>query len=233
MTERLPWSRVLLEGAVIVASILLAFGIDAAWDNRRDSIQRSATVAGLKADFAATRIELERVVTFRNASISAAVALLDLTANGPIPASAGGQADSLFTEAMLGGSFDAPLGTLESLINSGELALLQDPQLTSLLVQFPSIVADLDREQDWMRQLFLEFYRYLEKQGGGVETIYKHPYFEDSIKLRTDGIRDFAHDAAFRGWVIHIWNAYRNTSRAFDRIDEVLLVIEGRLDRVE
>lgn len=233
MTKRFPGSRILLEGAVIVASILLAFGIDAAWDNRQDSIRRSATVAGLRADFDATRVELERVVKFRNASISAAVALLDLTASGPIPASAGGHADSLFSEAMLGGSFDAPLGTLESLINSGELALFEDPQLTSLLIQFPSLVADLDREQDWMRQLFLEFYRYLETQGGGVEAIYTHPYFENSITLRTDGVRDFAHEAAFRGWLIHVWSAYRNTARGFDRIDAALLEIKDRLDRIK
>jgi hypothetical protein len=233
MTERLPLSRILVEGVVIVTSILLAFGIDAAWDARQEGIRRSATMTGLKADFTATRVELDRVVAFRNSSISAAIELLDLTADGPIPSSAEHTADSLFTEAMIGGSFDAPLGTLESLINSGELALLGDPELTSVLVQFPALVADLDREQDWMRQLFLEFYRYLERQGSGVETIYAHPYFEDSVTLRADGISDFAHQAAFRGWLMHVWNAYRNTSRAFDRIDTALTGIETRLDRIE
>ena len=31
-TKQIPWFRVFVEGAVIVASILLAFGIEAWWD---------------------------------------------------------------------------------------------------------------------------------------------------------------------------------------------------------
>ena len=35
-TPQIPWARVLVEGVVIVASILLAFGIDAWWEQRQD-----------------------------------------------------------------------------------------------------------------------------------------------------------------------------------------------------
>jgi hypothetical protein len=38
-TRRIPWPRVLLEGVVIVVSILLAFGIDAWWDGRANRQQ--------------------------------------------------------------------------------------------------------------------------------------------------------------------------------------------------
>ena len=33
-TRSIPWLRVFVEGAVIVGSILLAFGIDAAWEGQ-------------------------------------------------------------------------------------------------------------------------------------------------------------------------------------------------------
>jgi hypothetical protein len=36
LPDRIPWLRILVEGAVIVGSILLAFGIDAWWDAAQD-----------------------------------------------------------------------------------------------------------------------------------------------------------------------------------------------------
>lgn len=36
MNETGRWKRLLLEGATIVASILVAFGLDAAWDRSQD-----------------------------------------------------------------------------------------------------------------------------------------------------------------------------------------------------
>lgn len=43
--------RVLIEGFVIVSSILLAFGIDAWWDNRQESIALVRTLEGLEVAF--------------------------------------------------------------------------------------------------------------------------------------------------------------------------------------
>jgi len=47
--RKIPWPRVLVEGAVIVGSILLAFGIEAWWDDRGEAVEeglwrRSASV---------------------------------------------------------------------------------------------------------------------------------------------------------------------------------------------
>ena len=36
MSRPIPWLRVFAEGAVIVVSILLAFGIDAWWEGRQE-----------------------------------------------------------------------------------------------------------------------------------------------------------------------------------------------------
>ena len=34
--KQIPWARILLEGVVIVGSILLAFGIDAWWEDHSE-----------------------------------------------------------------------------------------------------------------------------------------------------------------------------------------------------
>ena len=48
-------TRLLVEGAVIVASILLAFGIDAWWDARTERTQERALLTALAEDLAATK----------------------------------------------------------------------------------------------------------------------------------------------------------------------------------
>lgn len=49
MKQGIPWNRFLVEAAVIVASILLAFAIDAWWDRQRDESQRHDLLLQLEA----------------------------------------------------------------------------------------------------------------------------------------------------------------------------------------
>ena len=51
MSNRLPWTRIALEGVVIVISILLAFGIDAWWDRRQAAERFQETLGSLEAAF--------------------------------------------------------------------------------------------------------------------------------------------------------------------------------------
>ncbi len=50
----LPWLRILVEGVVIVGSILLAFAIDAWWDGRQDRTQEQAYLRMLATDMQET-----------------------------------------------------------------------------------------------------------------------------------------------------------------------------------
>lgn len=51
MSNRLAWTRIALEGVVIVVSILLAFGIDAWWDRRQAAERFQGTLGSLEAAF--------------------------------------------------------------------------------------------------------------------------------------------------------------------------------------
>ena len=52
---QIPWLRVFVEGVVIVGSILLAFGIDAWWDERQDRAVEQALLTGLVEDLRGDR----------------------------------------------------------------------------------------------------------------------------------------------------------------------------------
>ena len=47
MKTQIPWLRVFVEGVVIVGSILLAFGIQAWWDDRQEREEEGRILAGL------------------------------------------------------------------------------------------------------------------------------------------------------------------------------------------
>ena len=62
LTRGIPWGRVAVEGVVIVASILIAFGIDAWWDSRQRRFDEDELLAAVQQNLEDTRIELERVL---------------------------------------------------------------------------------------------------------------------------------------------------------------------------
>jgi hypothetical protein len=49
-TREVPWLRVVAEAALIVASILLAFGIDAWWEGRQDNARAADVLVALRTD---------------------------------------------------------------------------------------------------------------------------------------------------------------------------------------
>ena len=60
--QRIPWKRLYVEAAAIVASILLAFAIDAWWEDRQERVLEQQYLASLKADFQADIEELHEAI---------------------------------------------------------------------------------------------------------------------------------------------------------------------------
>ena len=56
------WSRLSLEGLVIVVSILLAFALDAAWDDRQERIRRDEYLHVLEDEFRSAAEEMEEQI---------------------------------------------------------------------------------------------------------------------------------------------------------------------------
>ena len=65
MKGQIPWSRVLVEGVVIVLSILLAFGIEAGWESRLSCIldPQSFQTSGQLGDGVQATSALSRTTT--------------------------------------------------------------------------------------------------------------------------------------------------------------------------
>ena len=158
---------------------------------------------------------------------------MQLGENGPITNADAALTDSLFASAMGGGSFDPPLGTLEGLKTSGDLNLLGDPELTRYLTGFPALVTDLDREQRFMRELFVEAYRYLASVGLSAEVVLIDPYWEVPWRAQPGGISTIAHRPEFRTWMSALWAVYKNMNVDEQDIDAMLSLIEIKLAAID
>lgn len=232
MRDKIRWSRILLEGAVIVGSILLAFGIDAWWDARGDAQRKEAVIEGLRSDFRAARVDLNRVSTYHLNGRSSAEQLMQLGDNGTVPASSSDLVDSLFSDLSGTASFDPPLGTLEALISSGELDLIGDLELALLLTGFPAMVGDLDREQRFQREALLLLYEHIDSSGLGFESFIAN-FRDPPWDFHSDGIYRIVHTEGFRSWVTVMWVLYGNTIANHERLDETMGQIELKLASTE
>jgi hypothetical protein len=50
-TQNIPWKRITVEAAAIVGSILLAFAIDAWWNDHQNRAEERRVLVGLKSEF--------------------------------------------------------------------------------------------------------------------------------------------------------------------------------------
>ncbi len=139
MNENIPWGRIAVEGIVIVASILLAFGIEAWWDGSQALDRERSYLMSLRQEFT---VALQQTATpMRGHAVHSAEALIN-QAQGSERA----PLDSLYLWAS-GLSqqieFDPPRAVLDDLISSGETQLIQSDSLRLALASYPAFLDQL------------------------------------------------------------------------------------------
>ncbi|MDJ0652986.1 MAG: hypothetical protein QNJ40_02450 [Xanthomonadales bacterium] len=131
----IPWKRITAEGGAIVVSILLAFWIDAWWDERQERQEEQQYLVALKTDFDQTRLILKRSIDSHRDS-SEKVRELRQIVKGPKDSHSDSELAGYLGAVF---SMDYPtvlMGTYRDMVNSGDLRLITDDQLRVKLVQF-------------------------------------------------------------------------------------------------
>ncbi len=131
----LPWLRIIVQGVVIVGSILLAFAIDAAWDVRQDRVQEAAYLGGILVDLSSDSTDLvDRQVTAIR-GLGAADRLLELRRD---PGSTA-PADSLatwFLHAAYVDNFQVLDHTYREVLGAGGLSVIRDESLRRQIADY-------------------------------------------------------------------------------------------------
>ncbi|NNF12047.1 MAG: hypothetical protein HKN72_02420 [Gemmatimonadetes bacterium] len=142
------WSRFLIEGVVIVVSILLAFGIDAWWGQHQDRVAEGEAIDQLAEDFRANGLRLDTLRETHEAALDAAYEILARAGMGGQPKSTARTGEVVYV-SLRAWSYDPVLGGINSLIQSGRLGLLRNDSLRVAIAGWPDIVGDLSGDE-WL-----------------------------------------------------------------------------------
>ena len=139
---RISAGRLLAEGVVIVASILLAFALDAWWDVAQRNREVAEILTVLDAEFAKVEAELNLKMDRNRGAIASAdtILLLLRSGDGRIPT---GRLGNLFRTP----STNSTQGALSALITSGRLDLLPSQELQASVAGWSSVLEDLQEDE--------------------------------------------------------------------------------------
>ena len=133
--RKIPWPRIAVEGVAIVASILLAFSIDAWWANQVDSIEEKEILTALQREFETNLVTLEEQLSYREAVRASANLILTAAAGKTRLEPA--ELDRLLGDIVWVGWVDLSTGALASLLQSGQLSLIKNQKLREQLAALP------------------------------------------------------------------------------------------------
>jgi hypothetical protein len=191
MDRRISWLRVLVESVAIVASILLAFGVDAWWDRHREALEEQTALQGLYADLTASVAQLDDVVRMHETYDEQLIALDTMTASR-VSALAPDSAFRYVVAMTNIYTFDARDGTLDGLIASGRLGLIESPALRSALIEWKARVEDLTEESSELRVAGHRVSDRITALGGPWSAAGPEPFFRTTPSLNASW-RHFPH----------------------------------------
>lgn len=238
----------LVEVVAIVGSILLAFAIDAAWEQRGQAREAEELLAGLRTEFEFQRTELVRYRERWTDVRSGTERLLAVTGSGV--AASPVVMDSLILVVLNPSTFDPRTGTLEAAKGSGQLGLIGSRELRDRLAGWDGVVAELRDNEEAMRAFILStMIPYLAERGVPLERAWsllpdigllgeqgEGRGWPGSPMADSDAARVYASlilDPEFEALVAtrYTWINVEEYSDAIEFVDELLALIDADLER--
>lgn len=145
MKTTVPWLRVFVEGVVIVGSILLAFGIEAAWQQGQEREVERRLLHTVRQELTEARVVIVDAVEYHRRIGEGAlqVAEFNLSLRSETPT------DSLIGLIYLDFVFaEVETALLDGATASGQLSLISNEHLRRLLAAWPRRVADLVEQEE-------------------------------------------------------------------------------------
>ena len=133
--QTVPWKRISIEAVAIVVSILIAFAIDASWEERQSNTRRQELIRGLILDFEFLVENSREALSLADDLVSRNRALLELLASG-------GNADLEEIQQLLSsfaadpGRLQTSLPILDTALGADGVGSIQDPTFFRALTNF-------------------------------------------------------------------------------------------------
>lgn len=146
-TRKIAWKTLSVEAAAIVGSILLAFAIDAWWEDRNEEMLERRLLGALLVEFEQNRDLLQQTQLLYEQRYMEALRILEYLQNGAADLGQTELEDS-FSGLLVAGTYHLELGAHDGLLGSGELSLIRSEELRNRLAAWPSYVKEWSEEQE-------------------------------------------------------------------------------------
>lgn len=179
LTDKLR--RRITEVIVIVVSILLAFALEAWWDEQRESREIKLSLNALSDEFEALEEVLTLSIARNEQVISAADSLLSVF-------KLGAEIVEVYSETLglllLTPTTDPRSGTLDALIASGRLDLIENLHLQAQLAKWPANMEDI-REEELAAKSFVheQFIPYLVHHAESLASVFDWRVAELDLRI--------------------------------------------------
>jgi hypothetical protein len=152
LSQAFPLKRLILEAIAIVGSILLAFAIDAWWQQRNELKHADALIVSLHADFETSQVHLAQWLAGNQWMHRSSTELLENIKNA-----ATDEEISVRHETIVGSigaaTYDPTSSTLDAMLSSGQINLIEDVHLRNAIAMWQQKLADTQEDEDLVRQI--------------------------------------------------------------------------------
>jgi len=219
-----PWRRLLAESFAVIASILVAFAIDAAWDAHQEKQELRQILQGLRTEFLANQ---DRVQEGKARAGQAMEALTRFRSEVSPELDVQDSYNELYLPFVRRWDVALQTGFLDATISSGKLPLIPDPGTRASLTSLAADIEDLDRLNGELDRMAAEAavvmgeYPNVRQLQGGVE-------------IDRDGIRALRQDRRLQGLasarIIFLGGYWYNLESVIaPRLEEALDAIDSSL----
>jgi hypothetical protein len=153
--EKVEWKRLSTEVAAIAGSILLAFAIDAWWDQRNESRYELETLIGLESEYEGHRVSISRQISGHRIILGAVGSLMKACQSGTYTASDMSLDDAIYYLG-IPVTTDLGSGVRDSLISAGRIEVLSNRELRYALSEWDSVLDEVIDGQVFSRDLVRE-----------------------------------------------------------------------------
>lgn len=233
------WPRILAEAVVVVVSILLAFGIDAWWEDRQVRFEEQQILRGLSEEFLSIHEVLERHMAMHLQNLQSLEDVLFMIDSG-LSDDAGAIVEAALLEMVTPTTSDIGNGTLAALLGSGRLDILTRRTLRSKLAAWGGVMGEVwDDQNDNAKMVYELHVPYFVSESVPVGASMRQWYDEwplplNPISADPDAVKRLLEDPRFRvlaeiryGYKRHLTGEFE---AAIDAAEAILAEIELSLD---
>lgn len=173
------WFRTRLgEAVAIIVSILIAFGIDAGWDEWQERQEEADLLTALRSEYESNLALVQEVIDLHAGHMEDLEIVSGLT-----PADYDTMSVNTASRLVLAlgnpWTFNPELGATETLFSSGRIALVRDRDLGEMLTTFINFVDDAEEDADFIRDGSEYVWRQQYRHGG--------PWFNAEVERSSKG----------------------------------------------